>query len=234
MDGALRIHNMGTKRDTRFLGERHYEDAHAENALPPVRARLGLHVTALAFSAFGIPRTSFGRRDMPLSSSQHGFQLLVPVLTIAQMLLADMFPWHDRPWTLGAEPLLLVTQLIGPRCRGMQLSVMRALLALDPQGAQTMAMVAPPTELSNPCQGLPAFPAENRSAQATLSQPVFLPVPFAKDDGPFGKGARADSAQPHSSVPGLIFSSWVARQAPRVPTIRVLPHCFSQPPRTRI
>ncbi len=84
------------------------------------------------------------------------------------MLLADVFPRHDRPRALGAEANRRVTHLIGPRCGCMQLPVVLALLALNPKGPQAKAMVAPPTELPGAREWLPASPAENWSAQATL------------------------------------------------------------------
>jgi hypothetical protein len=109
----------------------------------------------------------FAPSDIPLPSTQ-GFQQQVPILPVAQMLLADVFPGHDRPWTLGAESFRLVTQLIGPRRGCMQFPIMPALLALDPQGAQATTMISPPTELAAPRQRLPTSSAKNRSPETAL------------------------------------------------------------------
>ena len=94
---------------------------------------------------------------------------------------ADMFPRHDRLRALGTEALLRMTQLIGPRCRCVQLPVVRALVALRPECPQAAVMVPPAAELADAPQRSLASPAENRSAETTLALAVFLQVPIAED-----------------------------------------------------
>jgi len=136
-------------------------------SLARITVHSALRSAVPASAAVGIPGMSFARPDIPLPPIR-GFQQQVPILPVAQMLLADVFPRHDRPWTLGAESFCLVTQLIGPRRGCMQFPVMPALLALDPQGAQATTVISPPTELAAPRQRLPTFSAKNRPPEAAL------------------------------------------------------------------
>src|SRR3974377_2083268 len=99
-------------------------------------------MTALGFPPVWRTGSADARPEIFWPSS-HGLPPLIAVLSIAQVFLADMFPRHYRPRTLGAKTHRRVSQLVGTCCRRMQLTVVRTLFALDAQCPQTKPMIAP-------------------------------------------------------------------------------------------
>ncbi len=113
----------------------------------------------------------------PFLGLARGLQPQIPLLTVAEMSLADILPRHDRPGALAAEPLRHVTQLVGPGGEGVQLPVVRALLALGLQRPKTVEVVAPSWPSLTLCQRLPAFSTEDWAAQEAFPLTALLPVP---------------------------------------------------------
>jgi hypothetical protein len=125
-------------------------------------SRVGCRSRGLAWAGPGRMTETTGLRPASrFAGLARGLQPQIPLLTVAEMSLADILPRHDRPRALAAEPLRHVTQLVGPGGEGVQLPVVRALLALDRQRPKIVAVVAPFWPSLTLCQRPPAFSAED-------------------------------------------------------------------------
>ncbi len=165
----------------------------------------------------------------PRSPLAQGFQPSVPLLPVVEMSPAHSLASYHPPRTVGAQPLRRMTHLVCPRGGGVQLPVAR--LPLDRDRPQTVAVVAPSWPAFGLGQRLPTSSAKDSPTQTTLPLPVLLPVPIAVRRGSFGQRPRAQAAQTHGFVSGLISLPRVNKLTPCVMSNRLLPHFPLQPPR---
>jgi hypothetical protein len=166
----------------------------------------------------GLPRA----HPPPLPAQ--GPQPPIPFLPVPEMPLAHLLARYGRARALGAEALGRMAQLIGPRRTGVEPPIARTPFPLALDGAATARMVASPLAACRLRQRPVTSPTEDGPPQPAGPFALPVPVPLAESRRTFGQGSRAQGAQPHGPMPGLVPPPRVAEAIPRGTADALLPH----------